>query len=208
MHALEHERVALLERPPDHGPDPHEDVARLLEKAEERGVRVLPLGDLDRLPGLEARMVDRGHELFGEEGAHRLADDVGGRDAGDPEPVGDLRRHRRLPRPRCASDEQHERHVELPQSLQAPEGVDGLLVLVLGDDGGGDVEDTLGAGGAPLAAAPQLALDLAGQLVRPLGREPRAHERLGHQALGVGKRSLDDLGRATVADAHGPAPGP
>ena len=47
-----------------------------------------------------------------EERAHRLADEVGRRDARDPEPVGDLGRDGRLARAGRAADEQDDRQVE------------------------------------------------------------------------------------------------
>ena len=58
-----------------------------------------------------------------EERAHRLADEVGRRDARDPEPVGDLGRDRRLARAGRAADEDHDRQVELAQLLVAAEAV-------------------------------------------------------------------------------------
>ena len=51
------------------------------------------LGLAQRLPGLEAREVDRGHEVAREERAHRLTDEVRGRHARDPEAVGELGRN-------------------------------------------------------------------------------------------------------------------
>ena len=52
-------------------------------------------------PGLEARVVDRRHELLREERTHRLANEVGGRDARDSQAVRDLRRHAGTSRCRC-----------------------------------------------------------------------------------------------------------
>jgi hypothetical protein len=88
--ALQHHRPALLQRPLDGGLDAHEHVARLLEEAVEHGfarIRVLVGGGA---ACLEARVVDRRHELAREERPHRLPNEVGRRHAGDPEAVGDV----------------------------------------------------------------------------------------------------------------------
>ena len=104
--ALDGQRVALLQRPRDHRLDADEHVPRLLHETEERGVGLLALVDPHRRARLEARVVDRRHELLREERAHRLADRVGRGDARDAEAVGDLGRERRLAGPGRAADEQ------------------------------------------------------------------------------------------------------
>ena len=110
VHALEHERQALAHRPQDRGLDADEHVARLVEEAEQR--RVARVGVGERLSRLEARVVHRGHELLREERADRLADEVRGRDARDPEAVRRLRRDGRLPGAGRAADEQDDRELE------------------------------------------------------------------------------------------------
>ena len=110
----------------------------------------------------------------------------------------------RLPGPGRAPDQEHERQVELAQRLQAPQEAHGLLALVLGEHGRGDVVHPLGPDGLVLAAAPQLALDQARQLVGALGRDARAHQGLGHQPLGVGEHDLvgDERFRRPAVGVH------
>ena len=113
--ALEHHRPALVERALQRGLDAGEHVAGLVEEAEQRRVaRLLLLRLRQPEAGLEARVVDRRHELLREEGAHRLPDEVGRGDARDPEPVGDLGRDRRLARAGAAADEQDHRAGRAP----------------------------------------------------------------------------------------------
>ena len=59
-----------------------------------------------------------------EERAHRLADEVGRRDAGDPEPVRDLGRDRRLAGAGRAADQHDDRHVERLQVGEPPQAAD------------------------------------------------------------------------------------
>ena len=79
--ALEHRRPALGERALDGRVDADEDVPRLVEEPVQKRVDLLLLGAAQPAPGFEAGVVDRGHELRAEERAHRLADEVGRRDA-------------------------------------------------------------------------------------------------------------------------------
>src|SRR5204863_6242577 len=72
---LERKRVTLFDGASENSLHAHEHVSRLLEKAEQDGIVGLLRAD-DRRTGLEARIVDGGHELAGEERPHRLADDV------------------------------------------------------------------------------------------------------------------------------------
>ena len=66
-------------------------------------------------PRLERRVVDRRHEVDGEEGAHDLTDHVGGGDPRDAEPVRHLGGERALAHPGGAADEDHERHLQAAQ---------------------------------------------------------------------------------------------
>src|SRR5205814_9498181 len=115
----QHHRPALLERALDRRVHTDEDVARLLEEPEQRRVARLLLFLGKSVARLEARVVDRRHELAREERAHRLADEVRRRDARDPEPVRDLGRDGRLAGARRAADEDDHRQVELAQILVA-----------------------------------------------------------------------------------------
>ena len=86
-----------------------EHVPRLVEKAEDRRVtRLLFFCPREREPGFEARVVNRGHEFLGEEGPHRLPDEVRRRNPGDPEPVGSFRCDRRLSGTGGAADEEQQ----------------------------------------------------------------------------------------------------
>ena len=121
--ALEHHRPALVERALQRRLDADEHVARLVEEAEQRdvaGLLLLGLAEAERR--LEARIVDRRHELLREEGAHRLPDEVGRGDARDAEAVGDLRGDRRLAGARAAADEQDHRQIELLEVAEAAAG--------------------------------------------------------------------------------------
>ena len=82
---------------------------------------------------LEARPVDRRHELRREERAHRLADEIGRADPRDPEPVGDLGRDRRLPGAGRAADQEDDRQVELAQRLVPSQAAECLRTLVLAE---------------------------------------------------------------------------
>ena len=62
--------------------------------------------------GGERRVVDRRHELGREEGAHDLADRVGADDAGDAQPVRELRRQGALADTGGAADEDDQRRLE------------------------------------------------------------------------------------------------
>src|SRR5262249_35001573 len=80
---------------------------------------------------LEARVVDRRHELLREERPHRLAYEVGGRHARDSEAVRRFGRNRRLARARRAADEQDHGQIELAELgelAQAAHRVERLLL--------------------------------------------------------------------------------
>src|SRR5207247_11346302 len=105
-------------RPVDGGPDADQRLPRLLEEAVDYGlsVRTVLLVTGQRPPRLEARVVNRRHELRREKGAHRLAYEVGRGDARDPEPVCDVGRDRGLAGSGGAADEQDDRVVEVVQA--------------------------------------------------------------------------------------------
>ena len=122
--------------------DADEHVARLVEEAEEPRVAGLVLLRLrQREARLEARVVHRRHERRREERTHRLADEVGRRDARDPEPVRRLGRDRRLAGSRGAADEQDDRHVELLQRVQPAEPAHRAAALVLAEHLGGELAE-------------------------------------------------------------------
>src|SRR5919197_1744117 len=104
MDTLEHHRPAFFERALDRGADADEHVARLLEEAGNDRVLCL-LGLAETGGGLEARVVDRRHQLLREEGAHRLTYEVGRRHPRDAQSVRGLGRNRRLTRAGRAADE-------------------------------------------------------------------------------------------------------
>ena len=131
--ALEHHRPALVERTVDRRADADEHVPRLVEEALQHEVVRLVAGRGEPQPRVEARVVDRRHELVREERAHRLADEVGRRDPRDPEPVGGVGRDGRLARAGGAADEQDDREVELLQLPEAPQPDDRRRALGLAE---------------------------------------------------------------------------
>ena len=183
VHALEHHRPALGERALDRAVDADEHVARLLEEAEHG--RVAGLGVDHRLPGLEARVVDRRHERLGEERAHRLADEVGRRDAGDAEPVGRLGGDGRLARAGRAADEEQDRQVERVQRGVAAQAAHDVGALLVAEHLARELLDPVEVGGARVALG-EVDLDPRRQLVRALDRDAGGDERPRHQALRVG----------------------
>ena len=116
VHALEHERPALLERPLD------QRRARRSGRSGSARRTAEHVAELAASRHLEAGAVDRRHEVLGQERAHRLADEVGRADARDPEPIGDLGRDRRLAGAGRAADQQDERQVELAQRARSGAG--------------------------------------------------------------------------------------
>ena len=121
-----------------------------------------------------------------EERAHRLADEVGRRDARDPEPVRGLGRDRRLARAGRAADEQDDRQVELLELAVAAQPPDRLRALA--------------PRRAPRPRAPatrssstlarrgrSVLLDPLRQLVRAPERDADGDQRARHQALRVGE---------------------
>src|SRR4051794_39797850 len=120
VHPLEYHRPALGERAVDRRLDAHQDVAGLVEKAEQRSI-VSEVFVSTRQPELrlEARVVHRRHELPREEGAHRLSDEVRRGDARDAQAMRGLGGERRLARSRRAADEEEDREVEALQCLEA-----------------------------------------------------------------------------------------
>ena len=160
--ALEHERPALLERALGRGAHADVDVARLRHEAEVE--RVAGLGE--RVSRLEARVVDRRHEVAREEGAHRLADEVGRRDARDPEAVGDLGRDRRLPGSRRPADQEDDWDLQLAQLLVAAEAAGGLCAFVLAEHVAGELFEPLEVDRL-LPALRQVHLDALREVVGP-----------------------------------------
>src|SRR5581483_5646349 len=157
-----------------------------------------------RVAGLEARVVDRRHELLREERAHRLADEVRGRDARDPEPIGELGRDGRLAGSGRAADEEDQRQVELAELPVAAEPAGRLRALVLAEHLAGELGEPLVVE-CLLAAFAEVGLDAQRELVRADGRDPGRHQRAGKEALGV--RELVLAGeRARVPPGHFAAP--
>src|SRR6266540_2019850 len=184
MHALEHHREALLERAVDRGLDADEHVARLVEEAQQ--VRISGLVVRDGRGSLEARVVDRRHELLREEGAHRLTDEVRRGHARDPEPVRDLGGDARLPGASGAADEHDDRPVELLELLEAEQLAHRLGAFFLAEHLDRELLEPVEVDHA-LVALGEVELEPARQHVRPLDRDAGRHERLRHQALRVGQ---------------------
>ena len=196
VHALEDHRPAFGQRPVQRRVDADADVAALLDEADHRRVARHLL--VERLARLEARVVDRRHELRREERAHRLPDEVGRRDAVDPEPVRDLDRDRGLSRPGRAADHHDHRHVELLQVRQPTEPVDGALTLRLAEHLAREhVEPLERRRGLPRLG--EVELDPPREPVRLVGRDARRDQRPRHQALRVRQVLVAERQRLGVA---------
>ena len=155
---------------------PVEHVARLVEEAEQRRVaRLLLLGLRQPEARLEARVVDRGHELLREERPHRLADEVGRGDARDPEPVRDLGRDGGLAGAGAAADEQDHRLVELLQVAEAPQAADRARPGLLAEQVDGELAQPVEVD-RELPALRQVGLRAPRELVRPLLGQPDRDE--------------------------------
>ena len=129
--AFEHDRPALGQRTTDRSIDADADMPRLLDEPGDGRV-ALHLAD-HRLAGREARAMDRRHELLGEERAHRLADEVGRRHAGDAQPVRNLGRDRRLAGAGRAADQHDQRHIERLEVGEPPQPLDGALAVIVAE---------------------------------------------------------------------------
>ena len=177
--ALEHHRPALLHDSVDRGTDADEHVARLREEAvQDAGLVVLVL----RRARLEARVVDRRHEVLREEGAHGLADEVGRGDSRDPEPIGDLGRHGRFAGAGRAADQQDDRQVEVVEAAEEAQPPDHLGALLVPPHPDGKLLQPLERGGVA-ARGRQVGLRRQCQLVRPLGGDAGGDQRPREQAL-------------------------
>ena len=128
--------------------------------------------------------MDRRHELLREESAHRLTDEVRGRDPSDAEPIGGLGCDGRLPGPGRATDEHDHREVELLQLTEAPESADGLEAFGLPEHLDGELLDVLELD-ALLASDLQTLLDPLRELVGAAERHPDRDESARHQPLRV-----------------------
>ena len=115
--ALEHHRPALVQCALDRRLDADADVPCLVDEAGDRRVAVTSSSTAAPASKLEWWIV--GMNSAREEGAHRLADEVGRRDARDPEPVRDLGRDGRLAGAGGAADSSDDRHVERLQRRRA-----------------------------------------------------------------------------------------
>jgi hypothetical protein len=183
VHSLEHHRPALLESALDRRPNADEDVARLLEEpGDDRILGLLGLAEPGRR--FEAGVVDRRHELLREERAHRLADEVGGRDPGDPKPVGRLCCNRRLARSGRAPDEHDHRQVELLQLTQLAEPARRLGALGLAQDLDRQLAHALELD-ALLVTLGEILLDSLRQLVGTADRDTDGDEGASHQPFRV-----------------------
>ena len=157
-----------------------EHLPRLLEEAGDERV----VGVRHARARLEARVVDRRHELVREERAHRLADEVRRGDARDPEPVRDLRRDRRLAGAGRAADEDDDRQVELAQLLVAAQLPQRLAALDLAEHLDGELLEPVELDDVA-AALGEVVADAARERVRAIRRDADGHQRAGHQAARV-----------------------
>ena len=190
MDALQHHRPTLVQRPLDDGAHADEHVPSLVEEARDRRVVRLRCGRA----GLEARVVNGGHELLREERAHRLTDEVGGSDARDAEPVRDLRGYTRLSRACAAADKDDDRQIEglqLAVTAQPAYRVDTFahsqnvlrqFLEALEVDRG-------------LAALLEIGLDAERDLPRLHRRQAGRHQRPGQQPLRVRRPPSPPSGR-------------
>src|SRR6185312_14583012 len=136
----------------------------------------------DRAAGVEARVVDRGHELLREEGAHRLPDEVCRGDARDPETVGDVRGDGRLAGAGGAADQQDDRQVELVEVLEAAQPAHRGRAVLLAERLPSQLLEPLERDRLA-AALRQLRVGRQRDLVSPVGRDAGSHQRTRHQAL-------------------------
>src|SRR5579884_1922835 len=206
VHPLQDHRPALGERPVESGVHADADVAALVDEADDRRVaRHLLVQGRARL---EAREVDRRHELRREERAHRLPDEVGRRDAVDPEPVRDLDGDRRLARPGGAADQHDDRQVEVVELRQPAQPADGLDALGLAEHLAREHLEPLERD-RPLACLGEVELDPARELVGLVGRHPGGDQRARHQALRIRELGVAERQRVAVARlrAHGTTAG-
>ncbi len=183
MDTLEHERPVLCRRTLERGLDADDDVPRLVEEAENRGIaRLLLLGARQGKARFEARVVNRRHELLGEEGPHRLADEVRRRDARDAEPVRGLGRDRRLARAGRTSDEQEQGLLELLQRAQPLETTDRRRRVLVADHVCGQFGEPVEVEGRDPTLG-EVAIGAMGDEIRPFRIESSDYQRTRHEPL-------------------------
>src|SRR5437588_12418959 len=182
-------RCALLRGTPDQGVDPHAHGGGLLAEPDHHLVRGAGWRLPERLVRAEARRVQGGHELLGEQPAHDLPDGVRGHEPHDPEPRGELGGDGGFPHARGAADHEDERDVErlylLPPQEVLRVTLAGHLLQDAHRDGG-----ELARGERLRATRLEHLLDPFRHLVGPERGQPGDHHARRHQALRVRKARL------------------
>jgi hypothetical protein len=113
--------------------------------------------------------VDCRHEVLREEGAHRLSDEVGGGDARDAEPVGDLGCDGGLAGTGRAADQQDDGQVEVVEAAEEAQPPDHLGALFFPPHSDRQLLQPFERGGAASGGG-QIGLSRQRELVRLLGR--------------------------------------
>ena len=121
--ALEDEVGVLHHRPAHQGMGPHRHRRRLLPEPDDDGIGAAGQRVAHEVDGVEARRVERRHELLGEHRPHDLADGVGGDDPGDTQAGGELGCDRRLAHARRPADQDDQGPVDPVHHLPLGERV-------------------------------------------------------------------------------------
>jgi hypothetical protein len=135
-----------------------------------------------RAAGLEARVMDRGHEIAREEGPHRLTDEIGRGDTRDAEPVCDVGGDGGFARAGGAADEQDQRQVELVEIAVAAQALHRACTVLAPELLQRDLLEPLDRG-RRAASRGEVGLDRDRELVGAVGGEARGDQGARHQAL-------------------------
>ena len=130
--------------------------------------------------------MDRRHELTREECPDDLTDLVGGDDAGDSQPVGELGGDRGLADSRDPADQDDQRPVESSQQPPLAKAPGDVLTLLLGEHLLGQPSKLADVHLASPATEQPL-LDQPGEREATFWRKAGGHDRLRHQALRIGQ---------------------
>ena len=168
----------------------HRHLLGLLHEAEQRPVALVGVGHRhpQALPGLERRVVQRGHQRGLEEGAHDLAHGVGRGDPADAQAVGQLGGERALAGAGGAADQQHQRTLAVQHLLPGPEpGHRALALLARASTPSTrpySSSSVISSAPAPSQPAPPPGASSYERLRLEAGQEQRGR----HPALGEGQR--------------------
>ena len=139
---------------------------------------------VERLPGLERRVVHGWHEVVREEGPDHVPDRVRGNHPGDADPAGEQRCEGRLSDPGSAAEQHYERSPEPVEALPLEEAPGGVAPLPLAQDLGRELAE-LGGVDLRSTAVGEARLERPRDVVRALRRDPGGRQRLRHQPLRV-----------------------